>query len=103
MFRDYEPLPTVLEPQEPREGNDGTHRQGREEGDRRGGQPDTRIPAAPTKLAPSPGNQKQFRFFTLKDLENLEPPNWLVEPPSPSDSQVMLFGAPGDGKTFAAL
>jgi hypothetical protein len=44
-----------------------------------------------------------FPLLTLSDLEKLPPPEWLIEPLLMVDSQAILFGAPGEGKSFVAL
>ena len=44
-----------------------------------------------------------FRLLSVAELEKMPPPEWLVEPLLTVDSQAILFGAPGEGKSFVAL
>jgi RecA-family ATPase len=44
-----------------------------------------------------------FRIWSIADLEQEPEPEWLIEPFLMVDSQAVLFGAPGDGKSFVAL
>jgi RecA-family ATPase len=46
---------------------------------------------------------RKFPTFTLKDLENLPTPTWLIDGVLPEDSFVTLFGPPGATKSFWAL
>lgn len=46
---------------------------------------------------------KKFSTYTLKDLEFLPTPSWLVQGVIPEDSFVTLFGPPGATKSFWAL
>lgn len=46
---------------------------------------------------------KKFSTYTLKDLEFLPTPTWLIDGMLPEDSFVTLFGPPGATKSFWAL
>ena len=45
----------------------------------------------------------RFRLHTVEDIEQLPPPRWLLQDLIPAESFVLLFGPPGDGKSFIAL
>jgi hypothetical protein len=44
-----------------------------------------------------------FRLLSVAELEKMPPPEWLIEQLLMVDSQAILFGAPGEGKSFVAL
>jgi hypothetical protein len=44
-----------------------------------------------------------FKLLTLNELDTLAPAEWLIEPLFQTNSQVILFGPPGEGKSFVAL
>jgi RecA-family ATPase len=46
---------------------------------------------------------RKFPTFTLRDLENLPTPSWLIDGVLPEDSFITLFGPPGATKSFWAL
>jgi hypothetical protein len=56
-----------------------------------------------TLLSFQPATSPRFRFYTSDELAELPPATWLVENIFEVDSQVMLYGLSGDGKSFAAL
>lgn len=45
----------------------------------------------------------RFRLFTLGELSQQPPTEWLIERLIERGSLMMLYGAPGEGKSFAAL
>ncbi len=47
--------------------------------------------------------RKHYRFADESTLMNLPPQEWLIEGIVPEDSLVVLYGAPGVGKSFVAL
>ena len=47
--------------------------------------------------------QSRFRLLGLAEVENLDDPTYLIDGVLPENAAVMLYGAPGDGKTFLAL
>jgi len=49
------------------------------------------------------GALARFRVLSLDDLAALPDPLWLVDGVLPVGAAAMLYGAPGDGKTFLAL
>jgi hypothetical protein len=50
-----------------------------------------------------PQPEGTFRLLSVAELEKMPPPEWLIEPLLTVDSQAILFGAPGEGKSFVAL
>ena len=50
-------------------------------------------PLATTAIAP-------YRLLTDIEIENLPPPEWLIEDLIPCGALVVLYGEPGIGKTF---
>jgi hypothetical protein len=48
-------------------------------------------------------HQSRFKFLSDVQVENLPPIEWLVEGVIPARSLSILYGAPGEGKTFVAL
>jgi hypothetical protein len=44
-----------------------------------------------------------FRTLSLRDLENLKDPEWIVEGILPADAMVTIYGPPGSTKSFWAL
>jgi hypothetical protein len=53
------------------------------------------------KATPPP--KDNFRLLSVAELAEMPPPEWLIKPLLMVDSQAILFGAPGDGKSFVAL
>jgi len=54
---------------------------------------------AEAEAAPQP----RFRLLGIAEVEQLEDPTYLIDGVLPENAAVMLYGAPGDGKTFLAL
>jgi hypothetical protein len=52
---------------------------------------------------PFPSPAPSIRFYTSDQLATFPPATWLVEDICQQDSQVMVYGASGDGKSFVAL
>src|SRR4051794_7107287 len=50
-----------------------------------------------------PSLPPMFTFYTFDQLDALPAADWLVEDICGRDSQVMLYGFSGDGKSFVAL
>jgi len=50
----------------------------------------------------SPGTRR-FNLLTMRQVLALPDPLWLVDGFLPAGAAAMLYGAPGDGKTFVAL
>src|SRR5687768_3900466 len=46
---------------------------------------------------------KSFKLLTLNELAELPPAQWLIEPLFQANSQIVLYGPPGVGKSFVAL
>jgi AAA domain len=44
-----------------------------------------------------------YRLLTDIEIENLPPPEWLIDALIPRNALVVLYGEPGIGKTFLAL
>ena len=44
-----------------------------------------------------------FELLSDADLEDLPPPEWLIEGTVPMNALVVVYGEPGSGKTFLAL
>ncbi|GAB2491237.1 AAA family ATPase [Arenimonas alkanexedens] len=53
--------------------------------------------------AESKKHRRDWRVLTIEDLLNMPPPRWIVEGALQEHSVAVLFGAPGAGKSFAAL
>jgi hypothetical protein len=45
----------------------------------------------------------RFKPLSLKEMEDLPPPQWLIGGLAPADGLVVLYGEPGAGKSFVAL
>jgi RecA-family ATPase len=54
---------------------------------------------AEADAAPTP----RFRLLSIADVERLPKQTYLIDGVLPEGAAVMLYGAPGDGKTFLAL
>jgi len=52
---------------------------------------------------PFPSTAPSIRFYTSDQLATFPAATWLVEDICQQDSQVMVYGASGDGKSFVAL
>jgi hypothetical protein len=46
---------------------------------------------------------KRFKLLSIKDLEDLPPPTWLIDGIIEDNVLGVLYGASGDGKSFVAL
>jgi len=55
------------------------------------------------KFEVTPAPKDTFRLLSVAELEKMPPPEWLIEPLLMLDSQAILFGAPGEGKSSVAL
>jgi len=50
-----------------------------------------------------PLHKARFRLHTIDDIAALPPPTWLLADHIPETAAVVLYGAPGTGKSFLAL
>src|SRR5687768_8990587 len=50
-----------------------------------------------------PEGEARFRLLTLEQFQRLPPPTWLIDGVLPASGEVMVYGAPGEGKSFLAL
>ncbi len=55
------------------------------------------------KFGAKPHPEETYRLLSVAELEKMPPPEWLIEPLLTGDSQAILFGAPGECKSFVAL
>lgn len=68
-------------------------------------QPSPRAGTEPS-AGPSGGIERKtrpMRFMSPSDVEDLEPPGWLIDNCLPQSSLIALYGAPGSLKSFLAL
>jgi len=61
----------------------------------------TNIALVPAK--PAPAKSTRFKLLTLDDLKALPQPEWLIKGIFRAQSQVVLYGQSGHGKSFVAL
>jgi len=54
-------------------------------------------------MMPLPPQRSKFYPYSLTELEALPTPSWLIQDVLPEESFSVLFGAPGEGKTFVAV
>jgi putative DNA primase/helicase len=48
-------------------------------------------------------NGSRFKLWSIKDLQHMPPPSWLIEDVIEDKVLGVLYGASGDGKSFVAL
>ena len=72
-------------------------------------EPENAAQAEPSGTETSPGTQPTgsrpsgLRLLTLQELRQLRPPEFLVGDLIPQGGLSVLYGPPGEGKTFLAL
>jgi archaellum biogenesis ATPase FlaH len=79
---------TICEPIDRRDGSDTAD--------------DTETPSRWQSPAPTPQTKPCSRFFSTYELIGLPDPEWQVDGVIPKGAIVVIYGSPGDGKSFVA-